>query len=392
MNHVMKKSTAVMCAALAAVSLVGCGGSSGAAAPAATTAAPTTAAATTAAPTTAAAETKAAEAKTEAAKAEETTAVAGAETAKGKGVGHLSDIKVPANPDEPYDKKPGTGRNFALIAGSAEMPFTQVLIDGAQHMLRDGDTMTVYFCDWDASKEIQQVEDICANGVDAIMMDPADPDAVLPAIQTAIDAGIPLISYDCSTNYPDMVTAQIASDDVEAGYLIAKNLFEEMDGKGKIQSYVTNTTKNSQNRLIGLQMALEEYPDIEWLYNCEEKFDPESAVRVFESMLMSHPDTDAFFCANENIVKAAVTVLDSNGLKGEKLLGNVGAGTMIKDFLNDGQIYCSYDSQPYVMGGLTVEITYDILDNGTKYDANDPVFVPGQIRKKGDDYYAGVVQ
>lgn len=282
-----------------------------------------------------------------------------------------------------------TGRKLAIILGSAEMPFTQVLLKGAQSAVREGDSLAVYYCDWDAAKEIQLVEDICANGVDAIMLDPADPDALLPALQTAQDAGIPVISYDCSTNYPDMLACQISSDDEEAGYLIAKELFEALGGKGVIQSYVTNTTKNSQNRLIGLRRALEEYPDIEWVYNCEEKFDPESAVKVFESMLLSHPETNAFFCANENIVKAAVTVLDSNGLKGEILLGNVGAGTVIKDYLNDGSIFCSYDSQPLVMGEQTVETCYDILDNGTKYDANDPIFIPGEIRKLGDDYFAG---
>ena len=41
------------------------------------------------------------------------------------------------------------------------------------------------------------------------------------------------------------------------------------------------------------------------------------------------------------------------------------------------------------MGEMTVDIMYDILDNGTEYDANDPIYVPGEIRKKGDDYFAG---
>lgn len=281
------------------------------------------------------------------------------------------------------------GRNLAIILGSAEMPFTQVLLSGVQEQLREGDNLAVYYCDWDAAKAIQQVEDICANKVDAIMLDPPDPDAILPALQTAKDAGIPIISYDCSTNYPDFLAVQISSDDVEAGYLIGKELCGAIGGKGVIQSYVTNTTKNSRNRLIGLEKALEEYPDMNWVYNSQEKFDPESAVRIFENMLMAHPETNVFFCANENIVQAATTVLASNNLTGKILLGNVGAGTVIKEFLNEGAIYCSYDSQPYVMGQKTLEICYDILDNGTKYDANDPVFIPGEIRKMGDDYFAG---
>lgn len=281
------------------------------------------------------------------------------------------------------------GRKLAMICGSAEMPFTQVLVAGAESAVRDGDELAIYYCDWDAAKEIQLMEDICANGVDMLMIDPADPNALLPALQTAQDTKIPVISYDCSTNYPEFLKCQISSDDYEAGYLISKELFDALGGKGIIQSYVTNTTKNSQNRLAGLRKALEEYPDIELVYNCEERFDPESAVKVFEQMLQAHPETDAFFCANENIVKAAVTVLDSNGLKGEILLGNVGAGTMIKDYLNDGSIYCSYDSQPYLMGQMTIETCYEILDNGTEYDASDPIMVPGEIRKMGDDYFAG---
>lgn len=67
------------------------------------------------------------------------------------------------------------GRKLAMICGSAEMPFTQVLVAGAESAVRDGDELAIYYCDWDAAKEVQLMEDICANGVDMLMIDPADP-------------------------------------------------------------------------------------------------------------------------------------------------------------------------------------------------------------------------
>ena len=84
------------------------------------------------------------------------------------------------------------GYDLAIILGSAEMPFTQVLLQGVEANIRPEDNLSVYYCDWDANKAIQLVEDICANNVDAIMLDPPDPDAILPALQTAQDAGIPI--------------------------------------------------------------------------------------------------------------------------------------------------------------------------------------------------------
>ena len=93
-----------------------------------------------------------------------------------------------------------------------------------------------------------------------------------------------------------------APDNVNNGYQIAKALFEQMGGSGKIfaiQGLLGNTSNT--DRYAGLQKALEEYPDIEVVYDDTANWNTDEALALVETWLTTCPDVAGIWCANDSM-------------------------------------------------------------------------------------------
>src|SRR5688572_21894970 len=121
--------------------------------------------------------------------------------------------------------------------------------------------VTVIHHDTDAAGQLTDIRDLIAKDVDAIIINPNDPDALNPAIDEAIKAGIKVVAIDA------FVTAagayNLSNDQVEYAYLGAKALFEQMGKKGAVV-YMRGIAGHpaDTDRDTGFKKALAEYPDI----------------------------------------------------------------------------------------------------------------------------------
>ncbi len=113
----------------------------------------------------------------------------------------------------------------------------------------------------DAAGQLQDIRDLIAKGVDAIVFNPNDPDALTPALQEAQAQGILTISVDAYVNDPK--TYNLYNNQTEYAYLGAKWLFEQLKGEGSVY-YMRGIAGNpaDSDRDIGFKKALAEYPNI----------------------------------------------------------------------------------------------------------------------------------
>src|SRR6201987_3725671 len=89
----------------------------------------------------------------------------------------------------------------------------------------------------DVSKQLSQVQNFIANGVDAIIVNPVDTSATAAITKAAADAGVPLVyvnrqPIDVAKLYPK--AAFVASNEAESGTLEAKQICKLLGGKGNI--------------------------------------------------------------------------------------------------------------------------------------------------------------
>ncbi len=114
----------------------------------------------------------------------------------------------------------------------------------------------------DAAGQIEDIRNLIEAGVDAIVLNPANPDALNSAIQDAIGAGIVVVAVDQG------VTAEgayiLSNNQSEYAYLGARWLFERLGGKGDVV-YMRGAagTSADNDRHDGFSRALAEFADIQ---------------------------------------------------------------------------------------------------------------------------------
>ncbi len=120
----------------------------------------------------------------------------------------------------------------------------------------------------DAAGQLQDMRDLIAAGVNAIVVNPNDADALSPAIDEAKAAGIPVVSVDAYVN--NDYAYNLYNNQINYAYLGAKWLFEQMGGKGSVY-YMRGLAGHpaDNDRDIGFKKALAEYPDITVLPNAD---------------------------------------------------------------------------------------------------------------------------
>ncbi len=112
----------------------------------------------------------------------------------------------------------------------------------------------------DAAGQLEDMRNLIQAGVDAIVVNPANPDALNDAIKEATDAGIVVVAVDQSVSEESAFV--VSNNQEEYAYLGAKWLFEQI-GEGSVV-YMRGAAGASadDDRNTGFQRALEEHPGI----------------------------------------------------------------------------------------------------------------------------------
>jgi ribose transport system substrate-binding protein len=113
----------------------------------------------------------------------------------------------------------------------------------------------------DINKQIADIEDLLARGVDALLVTPTSPEALVPVIEKALDRDIPIIVFN-SALAGNIETAFVGTDEVEFGYVISKWLMDQLNCEGNIIA-LDGIAGNSisEDRFHGLETAIDECPD-----------------------------------------------------------------------------------------------------------------------------------
>jgi ribose transport system substrate-binding protein len=141
----------------------------------------------------------------------------------------------------------------------------------------------------DAAGQASDIRDLIAAGVNAIVFNPNDPEALNPALAEANAAGIKTVSVDAYVTDPN--TYNLYNNQVKYAEIGARWLFEQLGGKGKVW-YTRGIAGNpaDSDRDIGFKNALKDYPNIEVVPNADgvfTKWDPTVATQVTNDFISS---------------------------------------------------------------------------------------------------------
>ncbi|KRT64084.1 MAG: ribose ABC transporter ribose-binding protein [Chloroflexi bacterium CSP1-4] len=149
--------------------------------------------------------------------------------------------------------------------------------------------LTVIHQNGTAAEQLQQIRDLIAKGVDAIVFNPNDAAALNPALTEAKTAGIVTVSVDAYVTDPD--TYNLYNNQVEYAKLGAKWLFEQMGGTGTVyymRGYAGHPADNDRHK--GFLEVLAQYPNIKVVPNNDgvaTQWDPAITTTLINDFLSS---------------------------------------------------------------------------------------------------------
>ena len=273
--------------------------------------------------------------------------------------------EVDEHPENKLGRKIKVGYDIYYLGNSWSVQLYQEFKWNAENEYADDIDVTYVQSDNDSNKQIANLEDLIAQGVDVIITTPIDATALNATLQDAMDEGIKVILL-AATIDGDSYDTMINVKETDFGAKGAQWLADQLDGKGNIimLNGISGYTSNEQ-RKEGAEAIFAKYPEINILAAEDAGWDYATAKTVVADLLATYPNIDgvwsqggamtlgaieAFQAANRELVP--MTGEDNNGyLKAVIKNKMVGIGVAKPTWLTRVAI----NSAIKLMNGETVE-------------------------------------
>jgi ABC-type sugar transport system substrate-binding protein len=210
----------------------------------------------------------------------------------------------------------------------------------------------------DDARQIGQVETLLNLGCKAIILCPRDEDALVPAVEAANRAGVPILALNRRINGGDVI-AYVGADDSEGGVLQGEELVRLLGAKGGKIIYLEGTEGSSpqRKRNAGLTAVLAKHPEIEIADSRYAAFQEDKAKGVMTDLVRRFPPGEirAVVAQSDEMALPASEVALAEGWKDVAVLGFDGARTAF-DAVRDGRLACTILQDPHEQGEEAVEV------------------------------------
>ena len=171
-----------------------------------------------------------------------------------------------------------------------------------------------------ASKQLSDVENLISQGANALIILAQDADAIQPAIQKALDNGIPVIAYDRLIENPKVL--YITFDNKGVGVLMAKTIYAAVPKGNYVFIKGNSADANADFLFSGMMEILADPIKSGDIKNVGETYtdnwDPTNAQKEMEQFLtVNNNKVDAVLSENDGMASGVVAALAAQGLAGQ---------------------------------------------------------------------------
>jgi ribose transport system substrate-binding protein len=170
----------------------------------------------------------------------------------------------------------------------------------------------------DAQQQVNDAMNLLSQGVQALVLNPIDSKAIIPAVEKANQMNVPVYMLDRGSD-GGKVTSFVASDNVALGRTgadwIAAQLKQRYGSeKGNVVDLIGLVgTTAATDREKGFSDEIAKYPDIKVVARQEGGFDQEKSLNAMTNILQKYPQIDAVFGANDDNTVGAEKAIDNAG-------------------------------------------------------------------------------
>ncbi len=203
---------------------------------------------------------------------------------------------------------------------------------------------------YDPQAELAEFQKAVAAKPAGILVSVSDASVMQPAIDAAINAGIPVITIDSDAAASHRLYF-IGTNNLEAGRLGGRRVVDKLSGKGNVVFFTLTGQPNTEERLKGFKDVFSAKPGINIVEVVDIKGDPRIAFDRTQELLAltGAKKIDAFVCLDSASGKMAADAIKREGNASRELVAwDVNPDTL--QGIKDGVIDATIAQKPYTMG------------------------------------------
>jgi rhamnose transport system substrate-binding protein len=243
----------------------------------------------------------------------------------------------------------GCGRNepaknartrVGLVAKSLGNGFFDAVNKGAQEAGKELDAEIIFVGPTTPTAEgqIETLNSLIAQRVDAIAVSANDPDALVPTLKKALSRGIKVVSYDSAVAGAGRVAHLAPSSDQLIGETVVALTAElSPEGKGKFAVVSATPTSTNQNSwLAEMRKALAQHPGLEMVGVVYGDDVSDKSYREAVALIQQHPDLSVIVSISSVGIVASARAVETQGLAGRIKVTGLGLPSELAGYVEKG--------------------------------------------------------
>jgi ribose transport system substrate-binding protein len=282
-------------------------------------------------------------------------------------------------------KKRESGKpRIALIMKSLANEFFKTMEDGArahhQEHADEYDLIAVGIKDeLDVAQQLKLVEQMVAQGVSAIVIAPADSQALVPVCKRAMDAGVIVINID--NKFDEAVLADkgvsipfVGPDNRKGARLAGEHLARKLKAGDEVAIIEgAPNTFNGIQRKLGFEDAIKA-AGANIVSSQSGYWEMAKANQVVSAILTEHLNLKALLCANDSMALGAIAATKAAGKSDDILIVGFDNISAVQELLKEGGILCTIDQHADKLAVYGIEYALEMLTKkGAPADKETPV-------------------
>ena len=292
--------------------------------------------------------------------------------------------------DRPVAPGPQSGTSarpkIALIMKSLANEFFQTMAAGAkkhqtEHAAEYELIVNGIKNETDLAEQVGLVEQMMAQGVQAIVIAPADSKALIPILKRAQEAGILIINIDNQLDSQTRTEAGltvpfVGPDNRDGAKRVGEVLAKELKAGDEVAIIEGVTTAfNGQQRKAGFEEAMNA-AGMKIVNSQSGQWEMEKASTIAAGMLTAHPNLKAILCANDSMALGAVAAVETAGRSGQVKIVGFDHISAVQPLLQDGRILATADQHGDQLAVFGIQAALKLLKEKTApADQQTPVEV-----------------
>ncbi|MCY9665803.1 substrate-binding domain-containing protein [Paenibacillus alginolyticus] len=257
------------------------------------------------------------------------------------------------------------------VSMSAHDQYLKVVTDGMEKKAKElGVTLKAYNADGNIQTQLNDVDNLLTQKVDAIILNPVDRDGLDAAVDKIKQAKIPLVETVAFTKN-NKYDVFVGSKEENAGRIQGEFIINKIGKKGKMVILHGPMGQSGEiGRYEGLKEALlSKYPDWQVLAEQPGDWSRDKGMKIMEDWLQRYKDIDVVAAQNDEMALGAIAAIEAAGKTEKIAVLGVDAQPDAVQAVIDGKMKMTILQDATKQGEEAVKVTQGLL-KGEKFEQN----------------------